>query len=69
MLCLFYPQTLLQKLKFILNSRLCMEEESVSADSMKKPEVLTVYVDGMNGVDVNDQYQIYYSAGSVSRKW
>ena len=70
MLCLFYPQTFLQKLKFILNSRLCMEEESkvVSADSMKKPDVLTVYDDGMNGVDVNDQYQSYYPAGSVSQR-
>ena len=44
-------------------------KQSVSADSMKKPEVLTVYDDGMNGVDVNDQYQSYYPAGSVSRKW
>ena len=39
------------------------------AASMKKPEVVTVYNDGMNGVDVNDQYQSYYPAGSVSRKW
>ena len=36
----------------------------VPADSMKKPEVVTVYNDGMN-----DQYHSCYPAGSVSRKW
>ena len=41
----------------------------VPADSMKKPDVVAVYNDGMNGVDVNDQYRSYYPVGSVSRKW
>ena len=37
------------------------------ANSMKKPDVVTVYNDDMNGVD--NQYHSYYPAGSVSRKW
>ena len=41
----------------------------VPADLMKKPDVVTVYNDCMNGVDVNDQYRTYYPAGSVSKKW
>ena len=44
-------------------------KQVVPADSMKKPDVVAVYNDGMNGVDVNDQYRSYYPAGSVSRKW
>ena len=44
-------------------------KQVVPADSMKKPDVVTVYNDGMIGLDVNDQYRSYYPAGSVSRKW
>lgn len=44
-------------------------KQVVPAESMKKPDVVAVYNDGMNGVDVNDQYRSYYPAGSVSRKW
>ncbi|XP_067023861.1 piggyBac transposable element-derived protein 4-like [Acropora muricata] len=44
-------------------------KQVVPADSMKKPDVVAVYNDGMNGVDVNDQYRSYYPASSVSRKW
>ena len=41
----------------------------VSADAMKKPDVVDVYNGGMNGVDVNDQYRSYYPPGTTSRKW
>ena len=44
-------------------------KQVVPTDSMKKPDVVAVYNDGMNGVDVNDQYRSYYPAGSVSRKY
>ena len=44
-------------------------KQVVPAEAMKKPDVVAVYNDGMNGVDVNDQYRSYYPAGSVSRKW
>ena len=35
---------------------------------MEKPDVVTVYNKGMNGVNANDQYQSYYTQGSVSQK-
>ena len=41
----------------------------VPAEAMKKPDVVPIYNEGMNGVDVNDQYRSYYPPGSVSRKW
>ena len=41
----------------------------VPAEAMKKPDVVPIYNQGMNGVDVNDQYRSYYPPGSVSRKW
>ena len=41
----------------------------VPADSMKKPDVVNVYNGGMNGVDVNDQYQSYYPPETTSCKW
>ena len=41
----------------------------VPAEAMKKPDVVPIYNEGMNGVDVNDQYQSYYPPGSVSGKW
>ena len=41
----------------------------VPEEHMKKPDVITVYNSGMNGVDVNDQYRSYYPPGTTSRKW
>ena len=34
----------------------------------EKPDVVTVCNKGMNGVNANDQYQSYYTQGSVSQK-
>ena len=41
----------------------------VPDDAKKKPEVVSVYNSGMNGVDVNDQYRSYYTPGTTSKKW
>ena len=41
----------------------------VPDDAKKKPEVVSVYNSGMNGVDVNDQYRSYYTPGTTLKKW
>ena len=38
-------------------------------DTMMKPEVIKVYNNSMNSVDINDQHHSYYPPGTTSHKW
>ena len=60
------PETEIHAVQQVVRGR---RKRVVPAEAMKKPDVVPIYNEGMNGVDVNDQYRSYYPPGSVSRKW
>lgn len=69
MLYLSNQQTLLWSPRSKLYSRLCEKEESeLSPQTWRKSQMWSMYNKGMNGVNANDQYQSYYTQGSVSQK-